>query len=460
MDPSLTKTQKVERIQVGSKIWAGLDTFYQGPDLSLSDYPLTPDQLSLNLVEGVCVKRLKRSIEVQFPDNICRKRIVFLQKDICENRNTYVDEVDLPSKAVIVKSNEEIDYLAGLAPPLQEDMERDDIQIITKLRENEYKKALDKLWAENLAFRLNEVEFVPVAILARNLPIFFGTPVHTRKDMSNLSSAEKAELESIREDLNLRFSVKNSLWDNLSIFNGVRVDLLENLSNALAGKKNDGVLNTRIDMPLIFAEKIFLPCLKLTGLFLEEKNPHQFQSGCDGTLMHRLVGSIKGLKVLGIVPSKHPKWKNPYISIKFMTDEEAEISPYFDKFRNKYEGKLPFLVDPNSLAKNAASMPEMPLEVRTELGDDYCYNTSVFKIIHDISVGRLQAARDDDRRNFGVTRWKFLSPESEQLVVDFVKPVEGSATCRLHISGSILSAHFTGNEDIETGLLGEALRDL
>ena len=174
--------------------------------------------------------------------------------------------------------------------------------------------------------------------------------------------------------------------------------------------------------------------------------------------MHRLVGKIHGLKLLGVLPSKHPKWKNPYASVEFITQEEADISPALDTIRNKYDGQLPFVVNPNVL--DPLSLAHVLAPVRTELGDNYCYDCSPFKILHDITIGRMQAAQDDDRRNFCVRRWKFLSPENDQLIVDFVKPIECSATCRVHIVGSVITATFTGNEDVETGLVGEALRDL
>ena len=173
----LTMSQKVERMDVGSKVWAGLDTFYEGPDLSLTDYPMTSDQLALNLVEGECVKKLKRSFEVQFPADICKRRVVFLHKDLSENRNTFVDEGDLPKEAVVVKSSDDIDYIVGQAPLLRDISGLENMEAAVRLREKEYKIGLNKLWSENLFFHLNEVEFVPVGILAWNLPHFFGTPV-------------------------------------------------------------------------------------------------------------------------------------------------------------------------------------------------------------------------------------------------------------------------------------------
>ena len=148
--------------------------------------------------------------------------------------------------------------------------------------------------------------------------------------------------------------------------------------------------------------------------------------------------------------------------MEYITEEEADIAPYiyFDGFRNKlkYKRLLPFVIDPSNL--DAAHMFPVPAKVRTELGDNYCYNCSPYKIIYDLHMGRMQAAQGDERRNFGVKRWKMMSPENEQVAIDFVRHVEGSSTCRLIIAANVLTATFTSNEDVETGLLGEALRDL
>ena len=119
---------------------------------------------------------MNRSFEIEFPSKICKKKVVLNHKDLLDNQNTFVDEGDLPKKSIIVKSGDDMDYLVGLAPPLKENGE-DDFKEIVQLREEQYKLRLDSLWAANLAFKLNKVEFVPVAILARNLPHLFGTPV-------------------------------------------------------------------------------------------------------------------------------------------------------------------------------------------------------------------------------------------------------------------------------------------
>ena len=146
--------------------------------------------------------------------------------------------------------------------------------------------------------------------------------------------------------------------------------------------------------------------------------------------------------------SKHPQWKNPYVCVEYITEEEADITPFFDGFWNKYEGLLPFVIDPSNL--DAAHMFPVPAKVRTELGDKYCYNCSPYKIIYDLHMGRMQAAQGDERRNFGVKRWKMMSPENEQVVVDFVRHVEGSATWRVIIAANVSTATFTSNEDVDS----------
>ena len=52
------KTEKVKNLQVGANIWAGLDTFLSG-SLHFSDYPMNPEQLALNMIEGKVEKKLK-----------------------------------------------------------------------------------------------------------------------------------------------------------------------------------------------------------------------------------------------------------------------------------------------------------------------------------------------------------------------------------------------------------------
>ena len=45
------KEENVKGLEVGSTIWAGLDTFIDG-SLEFTDFPMNTQQLSLNMVEG------------------------------------------------------------------------------------------------------------------------------------------------------------------------------------------------------------------------------------------------------------------------------------------------------------------------------------------------------------------------------------------------------------------------
>ena len=98
------KTEKVKNLQVGANIWAGLDTFLSG-SLHFSDYPMNPEQLALNMIEGKVERKLKRSFDVIFPS-------------IVQNPNTFVDKDDLPEKSVIVRKEHDIDPLVTLAPKI------------------------------------------------------------------------------------------------------------------------------------------------------------------------------------------------------------------------------------------------------------------------------------------------------------------------------------------------------
>ena len=104
--------------------------------------------------------------------------------------------------------------------------------------------------------------------------------------------AEKFELESVREELNLRLSFSASTCE---LFNGQKVDAISNLSSAL-GKKP---MIACIIVPMKFVEMFFIPAVKLTGLF-KETATEGVASGDVGQLLYRFVGSIKGLKLLGI----------------------------------------------------------------------------------------------------------------------------------------------------------------
>ena len=291
---------------------------------------MNPEQLSKNFVEGKCVKKLKRTFEFSFPPEICPKICVLSHKDLADNKQTFVDEGDLPRGSVIVLSGKDIDYLVGLAPSVRNSdcSAADERNAVFEQREAAYKALLNKVWAENLAFKLNEVSFVPVSILSKHLPGMFGTPIEERKDiLLKLSLSEKTSLESIRKDLNLKMSVVTTTSNNLEMFVGVRVDMIESLATALIAKKRGGDMEARIDLPAVFVDHILLPSLKLTTEFRPVNDLSSLSAGNYSQLVCRMVGNVKGLKKLGIHASKHPKWKNPFVTVEFISEADAEIAP-------------------------------------------------------------------------------------------------------------------------------------
>ena len=76
--PAPSKDEQTANLKVGDLIWAGLDTFYSG-DLRFSDFPMSPNQLSLNMVEGTIAKKLKRSYEAIFQQCL-RKETAYVIK--------------------------------------------------------------------------------------------------------------------------------------------------------------------------------------------------------------------------------------------------------------------------------------------------------------------------------------------------------------------------------------------
>ena len=97
--------------------------------------------------------------------------------------------------------------------------------------------------------------------------------------------------------------------NNLEMFVGVRVDMIESLATALIAKKRGGDMEARIDLPAVFVDHILLPSLKLTTEFRPVNDLSSLSAGNYSQLVCRMVGNVKGLKKLGIHASKHPMWK-------------------------------------------------------------------------------------------------------------------------------------------------------
>ena len=172
------------------------------------------------------------------------------------------------------------------------------------------------------------------------------------------------------------------------MFVGVRVDMIESLATALIAKKRGGDMEARIDLPAVFVDHILLPSLKLTTEFRPVNDLSSLSAGNYSQLVCRMVGNVKGLKKLGIHASKHPKWKNPFVTVEYISEEDAEIAPYFDEMRARYGGVLPYVVNPHNVTR--AEIFDVNSKVRTELGDEYSFNCSPHKVVHDIHIDHFK----------------------------------------------------------------------
>ena len=79
-------------------------------------------------------------------------------------------------------------------------------------------------------------------LTSMNLPVMFGTPVSERKDLNKKRDAA-ADMESIREDVNLRLSVSTGMCNNCKILQRFQLDLIDHLSQNL-GKRKKSYNNT------------------------------------------------------------------------------------------------------------------------------------------------------------------------------------------------------------------------
>jgi hypothetical protein len=404
----------VGSLSVGSKIWAALSSWYIGENKDLTEYPIDGTQMDLHFVEGQVQKKYKRHLDAAFDIGGPSKRVTLTNDSLEKNSNIYVlSKEELPENAISICSDNDIDFLAGKAPKVPDGLGDNDSAFETisiyQEREREYKKKMKNLWEELLAFKLNHVNFVPVEILSMKLPSIFGTPCQEREDLKKtFSLLQRDALEEIREAINLKMSVVTTTSNNLEAFLGWRVDIIDRMSKRISQRKGEGKFEFEImlDIPVNLLRHIIIPSLKLTGSFVEE--PMKGASvGDTEYLLYRFIGSIEGLKKLGVLASKHSKWRNPYVHVQYITEEESLFGSYYDSLRQKHGGDLPFVVNPNDLTKEEVFDPNS--KVRSELGDSYCYHVPAHKIVHGIHLGRLRAAKNDPCRNFGIQHFFMVS---------------------------------------------------
>ena len=126
-------------------------------------------------------------------------------------------------------------------------------------------------------------------------------------------------------------SVVTTTSNNLEAFLGWRVDIIDKMNKRISQRKGEGKSDFEIflDIPVYLLRHVISPSLKLTGSFVEEQMKCA-AVGENNYLLHRFTGSIEGLKKLGVMASKHPKWRNPYIHVEYLSEEESLFGSYYD----------------------------------------------------------------------------------------------------------------------------------
>ena len=452
-----SKLQQLQALDKGDRVWASMSTWYDAQDIERTEYPLSAQQLDMHLVEGKIVKKLKRSVDVTF-EAMQEGTISSLSNDdIIRSSKTYLSPSNFPEGCVIVKSEDDIDYLQGKASSLSDIKEmslEDQVRFLLE-RDQCFRKILKKQWEEELLiYKLNSVEAIPPATLVLKLPRIFGTIIEERTDVIKTDALKAEELEKIRESLVIKMSIKTNTCDNLSGFLGFRVELIEKLNKKLQKKSSNGIIEVEIITSLLFAQEILVPAFTITQCFKEMKN-----QGSAEFVSKRMIGNLKGIKLLGVHASKHPRWANPFLAVEYQDSIAGEIGPYYDNLRIEHGGELPYVINPWEL-KNEEDFINPVSKVRNELGDEYSYDCSPYKMRYDMEIGRLKAPTSSSLRNFGMKRWAMLSSAEEDVMVDFIQPCEGSAGCRIIMTFRVEVAQFSAANDEETGRMTEFLRDV
>ena len=71
-------------------------------------------------------------------------------------------------------------------------------------------------------------------------------------------------------------------------------------------------------------------------------------------------------------------------------------------------------------------------KVKFELGEDYNFDCSPYKVRHDMHLGHVQADKMSDLYNFGVKKWWIASTGEQDVLVDIIKPPEDLQTCTVY----------------------------
>ena len=126
----------------------------------------------------------------------------------------------------------------------------------------------------------------------------------------------------------------------------------------------------------------------------------------------------------------------------------------------KYEGKLPFPINPEE-ALNVKNKGEWAKTFSLELGDEYNFSTSSsYKVLYDVTVGRISASPTCDYRNFGFKSLRRVESGANGLLIKILKLYEASTLAIILFTVKVVAQEFGAVSDVETGLQVEQLRDV
>ena len=441
MDPGLSikinsmesRTTELNNLKAGESIYSRWDSFNCNTDTGMPQgfpYPLSKEMYDLHFIRGEVKRNGKRTIDVVY-EAVSRNINKLKKKDLIDQNFNIFHASKLPAGAVIVSSEEDIDYVAGMPGT----------------REEAYKKRISELYEKLQLLQEQQTEIIPDEKLLSILP-----------DCLKLA-IEDESMEEMRKKLLAKFRFQMEGYSPLQEFINFRIDFIERSYAMLSKKRKDGQVEIRIDSNLNFVENVLLRCLRITGDF-EEKSASKKSTDADGVFAYKFIGSINGLKKLGMITRNHPEWKDPFVFVRYFDSKAAEIGEYYDNMAAKYEGKLPFPINPEE-ALNVKNKGEWAKTFSLELGDEYNFSTSSsYKVLYDVTVGRISASPTCDYRNFGFKSLRRVESGANGLLIEILKPYEASTSAIILFTVKVVAQEFGAVSDVETGLQVEQLRDV
>ena len=200
---SETKRQKSNDLQPGKNIWSTLKSWFGNVldegTIFFCPWPLSNEQLEFHLVEGDVKKVGKRKATVLY-SAMSDVEVILDKKEISMQSHNFFDHDEFPTGAVVVKTQNDLDYVAGVAP-CRPKINREcshahelnssycvncyQLQYNTFIeREHHLKKRLDTLYEESLMYKRSGLEHIPETTLIDQFPEVIKVCVHDRTDIA------------------------------------------------------------------------------------------------------------------------------------------------------------------------------------------------------------------------------------------------------------------------------------